>query len=99
MNFKADGFDWDEGNWPKCAKHGLSKPEIEYALRHDPLVLMDRTGRAEQRFNAVGRNREGRHLFIVFTVRVINAAILIRPISAGYMHEREVKTYEKTKKA
>jgi uncharacterized protein len=99
MNCRADGFDWDEGNWPKCAKHGLSKTEIEYALRHDPLVLMDRRGRAEQRFNAVGWNKEGRHLFVVFTVRVVNAAVLIRPISARYMHEKEVKAYEKTKKA
>ncbi len=29
MAFKIDGFDWDAGNWPKCAKHGLSKQEIE----------------------------------------------------------------------
>lgn len=99
MDFRAHGFDWDEGNWPKCAKHGLAKPEIEYALRHNPLVLMDPTGRAEQWFNAVGRNREGRHLFVVFTLRVIGATVLIRPISARYMHEKEVRTYEKTKKA
>ena len=27
-----DGFDWDDGNWPKCAIHGLTKDEIEYVL-------------------------------------------------------------------
>jgi len=99
MSLRANGFDWDEGNWPKCAKHGVTRMEIEYALRHDPLVLMDRTGHAETRFNAVGRNRDGRHLFIVFTVRAVGGAVLIRPISARYMHDKEVKAYEETKKA
>ncbi len=99
MGLRADGFDWDEGNWPKCAKHGVTRTEIEYALRHGPLVLMDRTGRAETRFNAVGRNREGRHLFVVFMVRAVGGAVLIRPISARYMHEKEVRAYEETKKA
>lgn len=95
MVLRTDGFDWDDGNWPKCAKHGVSRTEIEYALRHG---LMDRAGRAETRFNAVGRNRERRYLFIVFTIRAIGGAVRIRPISARYMHEKEVRAYEETKK-
>jgi len=52
---KIDGFDWDEGNWPKCARHGVSKAEIEFVLLGDPQVLPDRTLlSAETRFNAVG---------------------------------------------
>ena len=29
---KVAGFDWDEGNWPKCGKHGVSREEIEEVL-------------------------------------------------------------------
>jgi len=36
------GFEWDEGNWPKCGKHGVSKDEIEHVLSSGPLVLADR---------------------------------------------------------
>ena len=28
-----DGFDWDDGNWPKCGKHGVGQAEIEALLR------------------------------------------------------------------
>jgi hypothetical protein len=24
-----EGFYWDDGNWPKCGKHGVSKRTIE----------------------------------------------------------------------
>ncbi|TBN45900.1 BrnT family toxin, partial [Paracoccus sediminis] len=24
---KIAGFDWDDGNWPKCGKHGVSRAE------------------------------------------------------------------------
>jgi hypothetical protein len=36
------GFEWDEGNWPKCGKHGVSKDAIEHVLSSGPLVLADR---------------------------------------------------------
>ena len=26
------GFGWDDGNWPKCGKHGVSRSEIEQVL-------------------------------------------------------------------
>lgn len=62
------GFDWDEGNWPRCARHGATKQDIEDVLLSEPMVLPDRTGRNfEVRFNAVGRTSAGRHLFVVFT--------------------------------
>ena len=65
------GFDRDEGNWPKCAKHGVSRADIEYVLDHEPMVRPDRAGRAEPRFNAIGRNSAGRHLFIAFAIRSV----------------------------
>ncbi|WP_291004146.1 hypothetical protein [Hoeflea sp.] len=50
-----DGFEWDDGNWPKCAKHGVSKAEIEFALMHTPMVMPDRSPvTQEARFNAIG---------------------------------------------
>lgn len=88
------GFDWDDGNWPKCAKHGLSKAEIEHALSHQPAVLPDRGGGDEVRFNAIGQNAEGRRLFVVFALRKVRGDMLVRPISARYMHRKEIEHYE-----
>ena len=34
-------------------------------------------------------------IFVVFTLRRRGDDILIRPISARYMHDKEVKSYEK----
>jgi uncharacterized protein len=91
------GFDWDDGNWPKCARHGVSRAEIEYVLTHTPAVFPDRSEAIEVRLNAIGRNDDGRYLFIVFTFRTKNANTLIRPISARYMHRKEVDHYERQK--
>jgi uncharacterized DUF497 family protein len=33
MSWVVTGFQWDDGNWPKCAKHGVSKAEIEEVPR------------------------------------------------------------------
>jgi uncharacterized protein len=88
-------FDWDEGNWPKCAKHGLSKSEIEFVLSSTPTVLKDKnTNLEESRFNAVGKTSDGRYLFIVFTFRTLSDQRLMRPISARYMYKKEIDRYE-----
>jgi uncharacterized DUF497 family protein len=55
----------------------------------------DWTDGPETRFNAIGRNAAGRHLFIVFAVREVAGERLIRPISARYMHGKEVIHYER----
>jgi len=91
--------EWDEGNWPKCAKHGVSKEEVEWLLLDsDPVILPDRTGSAsEVRYNAVGRTRQGRALFVVFTVREHDGIPYFRPISARYMHAKEIANYERQK--
>lgn len=93
---KLDGFDWDEGNWPKCAKHGLSKDEIEYVLMNEPAVMADRSPQtSETRFNAIGQTQTGRHVFIVFALRQKAGTQLLRPISARYMHKKEIDHYER----
>jgi uncharacterized protein len=92
------GFEWDEGNWPKCGKHGVSKAEIEHVLRSEPLVLPDRYPQdVETRFDAVGKNSDGRYIFVVFTLRETRGKRLIRPISARYMHVKEIQNYERQK--
>lgn len=56
------GFDWDEGNWPKCAKHGLGKDEIESVFHAGPAVQGDPTLR-EERLRAIGTAASGRHVY------------------------------------
>lgn len=90
-----DGFDWDDGNRDKCRKHGASLSEIESLFSGQPLVGPDLANSlAEQRFRAAGTTAEGRALFVVFTWRTKGGGTLIRPISARYMHRREIETYE-----
>src|ERR1051325_450590 len=91
----ASGFDWDAGNWEKCQKHGGSAAEIEAGLRGDPQIApAPRQSPNEARFMALGRTSTGRAVFIAFTFRARNGACLVRPISARYMHAKEVERYE-----
>jgi len=50
---------------------------------------------AERRFRAIGRTEKGRGVFIVFTFRRKGDEVLIRPVSARYMHKKETEAYEK----
>jgi len=93
------GFDWDAGNRDKCRKHGVSLADIEAFFRGRIAVHPARAGNKEERFIAIGSTTEGRHILVVFTLRIRNGKTLIRPISARYMHRREVAHYEKTAKA
>lgn len=86
---KVSGFQWDDGNWPKCAKHGVSKEEIEFIFRNTPSVMMDPYP-FEKRMRAIGRNELGRYIFVVFSLRDKK----IRPISARYMYIKEIEHYE-----
>lgn len=95
--FQVQGFDWDDGNRPKCRKHGVARPEIEAVFRRDLRTLPDRTGSSEPRFNAVGTNDQGRFVFVVFTIRSRAGGLFIRPISARYMHAKEIEAYDDTK--
>jgi uncharacterized protein len=90
------GFDWDEGNLAKCAKHGVSIEEIEAFFLGGPAVAPDPAHSAvEDRLIAVGRTLHGRALFVAFTIREKQGHRLIRPVSARYMHEKEIEAYEK----
>lgn len=97
MNIGVSGFDWDDGNREKCQKHGIRQVEIEAFFRAPDLSVSDdrEHSQHEPRFLALGRAPTGRYMIVAFTLRDKGGEACIRPISARYMHEKEVKKYEK----
>jgi uncharacterized protein len=91
---KIAGFDWDSGNWPKCGKHGVSREDVEEVMLGAPAVLVD-PHPDETRMRAIGKTAAGRHVFLAFMVREIDGHARIRPISARYMHQKEIDHYER----
>jgi uncharacterized DUF497 family protein len=90
------GFLWDEANRGKCLKHGVSVEEIEALFDGPVMVLPDHAHSThERRFRAIAKTEAGRHVFLVFTIRDRGGEAHIRPISARYMHKKEVQAYEK----
>lgn len=94
---KIAGIEWDSGNWPKCGKHGLSKDEIEFVLQSMTFRIPDPNA-DEGRYRTASRDADGRVAFIVFTYRERQGITFIRPISARYMHRKEIEEYEKIEK-
>jgi hypothetical protein len=96
MPERIAGFDWDRGNREKCTRHGVSVAEIEALFQSELAVRPDvaHSG-AETRHLAIGRSMAGRWIFLAFTYRTRGGATFIRPISARYMHAKEVRRYEK----
>jgi uncharacterized protein len=93
LPIKFAGIDWDEGNWPKCGKHGVSQTEVEAVFAGEPSVLPD-PHPDEPRLRAIGLSVNGRYVFVVFALREIDGQRLIRPISARFMHQEEIDHYE-----
>jgi len=90
------GFDWDDGNRSKCQQHGVSQAAIESVFLGSIAVLPDPLhSKSEERFKAIGKSDGGRWIFLVFTVRVRRGMRFVRPISARFMHKKEVEHYEK----
>jgi hypothetical protein len=90
------GFEWDRGNRAKCHKHGVSPEEIESLFLRPVMILPDDVhSLTESRLKAIGKTEAGRHVFLVFTIREKQGKQYIRPISARYMHRREIEHYEK----
>jgi uncharacterized DUF497 family protein len=96
MSEPLSGFEWDKGNLEHCRKHGVSRPEIEGVFASRVIILPDddHSG-TEKRFRAIGRTKNGRPVFVVFTIRERHGRHYIRPVSARYMHRAEIETYEK----
>ncbi len=95
--FQVEGFDWDRGNIEKNWKsHRVSYLECEEVFLNQPLVVQedDVHSGAENRYFALGKTNDDRHLFIVFTIRnkkarVISARDMNRKERRGYLEEIE----------
>lgn len=88
------GFDWDQGNERKSVdKHYVSQAEAEQVFMNQPLLLAEDREHSvsEHRLRALGRTDEGRHLYVVFTLRRDRS--LIRVISARDMNRKERRHY------
>lgn len=92
---KVYEFIWDTGNldknWPK---HKVSNKECEEVFFDENKVTFKDIlhSQKEERFRIVGKTKNGRLLFIVFTVRNKK----IRIISGRDINKKEVRLYEKT---
>jgi uncharacterized DUF497 family protein len=95
MGSVIDGFDWDDANREKCSKHGVTIAEIGALLSGLPDVALDlRHSEMEVRLIARGqadRNVSGRPMFVAFAIRTRQGRGLLRPISARYMHAKEIR--------
>jgi uncharacterized DUF497 family protein len=96
MREQFSGFDWDDGNRAKCQKHSVAIEAIESLFCRVMHVAPDPAhSLKEERLKAIGVTGEGRHVLVVFTLRQRGVDTLIRPVSARYMHRKEVEHYEK----
>jgi uncharacterized protein len=79
---------------PSARSTGFSLIESLFAR---PLAIVPGVADAqeERRFCAVGQTGNGLRVFLVFTLRRNGDKQLIRPISARYMHKKEIESYEK----
>ncbi len=95
MDPRVAGFEWDDANRDKCRKHGVSVAAIESLFQRPIAVFPDPAhSRGETRFKAIGKTDKGRSVVVVFTLRKRGGETFIRPISARYMHMKEIKYYE-----
>lgn len=91
-------FNWDEGNIKKnLIKHNVSIQESEEIFFEDPLMTyqdLKHSTHIEKRYVALGKTRDNRMLFCVFTIRQNK----IRIISIRDMKKQERRSYEKFEK-
>lgn len=96
-----EGFDWDQGNLLHAQQHDISFEVIERVFDQPVLYFLDaKNSTSVKRWIAVGEFESRRYIFVAFTMRVVGAIRLIRPISARYVHRgsKEEKVYEEIRK-
>jgi len=71
--------------------------EVIEALFQRPVAVFPDPAHShdETRFKAVGSTAKGRRVLRVFTLRTRDDGTFLRPISARFMHRKEVEYYEK----
>jgi len=86
-------FVWDKGNKDKnWLKHKVANQECEEAFfdKKKKTFKDELHSKGEEKFRIIGKARQGRCLFVVFTIRDSK----IRIISARDTNRKEVKLYE-----
>lgn len=74
----------------------LSARDIESIFQGPVSVFPDpEHSGEEERFIGIGKTEKHRSVFVVFTLRRKDDVVLIRPISARFMHKKEIDYYEK----
>ncbi len=92
----VEGFNWDDGNREKRLRHGVTVEEIESAFRGATLRVFPDPAHStsETRYLGIGHTTSGRHVLVAFTFRELEKKRFIRPISARFMHAKQIKHYE-----
>jgi uncharacterized DUF497 family protein len=91
-------FEWDKANKTKIlTRHKITVEECEEAfLSEDIFIQPDELhSGSEDRYILIGRTKQLRPLFMVFTIRNNS----VRVISARNMHRKEINFYEKKARA
>ena len=95
----VSGIDWDTGNRAKCQKHGVTSGQVEALFQGSVMVFPDpEHSLKETRYLGIGPTNDGRYILVAFTFRLRDGQQLIRPISARFMHAKEIKHYEAQRK-
>lgn len=69
--------------------------EIGELLTSGRLLIFPDPALLEERKRGIGTTSAGRHVFPVWTIRQTDDGPKVRPISARYMHAKEVRYYER----
>jgi uncharacterized DUF497 family protein len=92
---RVAGCDWEEANRAKCTRHGVSIEETEGVFQGEVWVIPDVAhSDREVRLLGIGRTAAARFVFVAFTLRMRDGERWIRPISARFMHAKEIRHYE-----
>jgi uncharacterized DUF497 family protein len=87
-----EGFEWDEGNLGHATRHGVTREEIEEALRGSVKIADAYERGGEPRYTLIARSPRGRLLDVTVTVRgarlrVVTAHALKRSKRGRYEEE------------
>ncbi|SRR3989344_4160256 len=88
---KLEGFDWDKGNLEHVRRHGVNYKECEQVFFNKPFLVNEDNAHSqiEERFEVLGRTRNERLLFVVFTFR----GKTIRVVTARDQSKKERKQF------
>jgi uncharacterized DUF497 family protein len=97
MKLQILDIEWDAGNREKCQKHGVSLKVVEEVFQQTNILIAPDVKHSgdEERYIVIGKGEKGKPVFVVFTLRDKDGVQLIRPISARYMHDKELQRYGK----